>query len=163
MYIPKRTFGKKTEQRSFRAEWCTSYQWLHYDVKLDPAFCYLCMTASHEGKFLASMRLDPAFVSKGFTYWKEATTAFKKHQASDCHREATEALVILPVQVGDVGELLSQEHQKEKATNRRMLLKILQSIRFLARQGLPLRSGGGDSESNLMQLLQLQCVKCPEL
>ena len=161
--FPKRTFGKKAEERSFRAEWCTSYQWLHYDVKLDAAFCYLCMTASHEGKFLASTRRDPAFVSKGFTYWKEATTAFKKHQASDCHREATEALVILPVQVGDVGELLSREHQEEKATNRRMLLKILQSIRFLARQGMPLRSGGGDSESNLMQLLQLQCVECPEL
>lgn len=84
-------------------------------------------------KFLASTKRDPAFVSKGFTYWKEATIAFKKHPASDRHREATDALVLLPVQVlGDVGELLSREHQKERATNRRMLLKILRSVRFLA-------------------------------
>ena len=122
------------------------------------------MTASHEGKFLASTKRDPAFISRGFTYWKEATTAFKKHQASDCHREATEAVVLLPKQVlGDVGELLSLAHQEDKANNRRMLLKVLRSIRFLARQGLPLRGGGGDSESNFMQLLQLQCIECPEL
>ena len=162
--FPKRRFGKKAEERSFRVEWCESYPWLHYDVQCDAAFCHLCMTASHEGKFLASTKQDPAFISRGFTYWKEATTAFKKHQASDCHREATEAVVLLPKQVlGDVGELLSLAHQEDKANNRRMLLKVLRSIRFLARQGLPLMGGGGDSESNFLQLLQLQCIECPEL
>ena len=71
---------------------------------------------------------------------KEATTAFKKHQASDCHREATEALVVLLKHIqGDVGELLSQQHQEEMATNRKMLIKIFENISFLARQGLPLR------------------------
>ena len=37
--FPKRKFGKT--ERSFRAEWCEDYPWLHYDVKLDTAFCYL--------------------------------------------------------------------------------------------------------------------------
>ena len=82
--------------RSFRADWCEKYTWLHYDISLDAAFRYLCMRASHEGKFLASSKREPSFISKGFSYWKEATTAFKKHQASNCHREATEALIILP-------------------------------------------------------------------
>ena len=86
------------------------------------------MTAAWEGKFIASMKRDPAFLTKGFTYWKEATTAFKKHQASDCHWEATEALVVLLKHIqGDVGELLSQQHQEEKATNRKMLIKILEN------------------------------------
>ena len=48
------------------------------------------------------------------------TTAFKGHQSSDCHKEATEANVGLPQQVQDVGELPSRSHQEEKATNRRM-------------------------------------------
>ena len=69
----------------------------------------------------------------------------------------------MPQQVRDVGELLSKAHQEEKATNRKMLLKILQCIRFLARQGLPLRGHGGDSDGNLNQLLQLQCIDCLEL
>ena len=40
------------------------------------------MTAAYEGKLIASTKKDPAFLTKGFTYWKEATTAFKKHEAS---------------------------------------------------------------------------------
>lgn len=67
------------------------------------------MTAAQENKFLTSTKRDPTFLTKG-TYWKEATTAFKEHQASDCHWEATtEALIVLPKHTqGDVGELLSQ-------------------------------------------------------
>lgn len=122
------------------------------------------MIADHDGKFLASTKREPGFVSRGFTYWKEeAKTAFKKHQSSDCHKGATEAIVSLPEQVRDVGKLLSEAHREEKATNRMMLLKILQCIWFLARQGLPLRGVGADADSNLLQLLQLQCVHCPEL
>jgi len=131
-------------------------------IEKDAAFCYLCMTADHDGKFLASTKREPAFVSRGFTYWKAAKVAFKKHQSSDCHKEGTEAIVSLPEQVRDVGELLSEAHREEKATNRMMPLKILQCIWFLARQGLPLRGVGADANSNL-QLLQLQCVDCPEL
>lgn len=37
-----------------------------------------------------------------------------------------------------------------------MLLKILSSIRFLARQALPLRGHYTDSDGNLYQLLKLQ-------
>ena len=83
----KRTFGKNGQKRSFRAEWCQTYKWLHYDVDKDAAFCYLCMQAEHEMKFLASRKREPAFFSTGYTYWKEATTAFEKHQLSVTHRE----------------------------------------------------------------------------
>ena len=53
------------------------------------------MTADHDGKFLASARREPAFISRWFTYWKKKTTAFKKHQSCNCHKEATEAIVIV--------------------------------------------------------------------
>ena len=147
--FPKRKFGTKGEaMRSFRAEWCSddNYPWLHYDVSSDSAFCYLCMTAAHEGKLLASSKKDAAFLSKGYTYWKEATTAFKKHQASQCHREANEAINLLPQQVGDIGELLSHKHSDQKAENRDMFYRILQNLRFLARQGLALRGSQGSDE-----------------
>ena len=77
-------------------------------------------------------------VHAGFKYWKEATT-FQKHQASDCHREANEAIIVLP-KSGDIGELLNRAYREEKVVNREMFLRILQNIRFLSRQGL----GGGD-------------------
>ena len=70
-----------------------------------------------------------------------------------------EALIHLPKQIqGDIAEMLNREHQAEKANNRKMFLLILRSIRYLARQGLPLRGHGGDVDSNFMQLLHFQSV-----
>ena len=159
--FPKRKFGKKGEERSFRAAWCEKYDWLHYDVSADAAFCYLCMQAEHQKKFLASKKREPAFITKGFTYWKEATTAFNQHQLSATHLEAVESLVLLPSQIqGDIGEILSHEHEEEKGTNRKMFLLILEVIRFLVRQGLPLRGNDDDAESNFIQLLHLHGKHC---
>ncbi len=113
--LPKRKFGASGE-RSFKSYWYQQYQWLHYDVSSDAAFCYLCMKAEKEGKLLASTRREPAFISKGFTYWKEATTAFSKHQTSACHKEANEAINLLPNQLlGSVDDLMSQEVQENKS------------------------------------------------
>ena len=123
------------EKRSFQAEWCAKYDWLHYDRVADAAFCHLCMTAEHEKRFLASTKRDPAFISRGYTNWKDATTAFSAHLASCCHKQAVEAKE-LPKQTGDVGENLSTEHEQQKAENRAMFRRILQNVHFLARQGL---------------------------
>ncbi len=84
------------------------------------------MRASQEGKFLTSSKREPAFISKGFMYWKEATSAFKKHQVSECHREANEAVISLPKQIlGHVGELSSEENKEEKAMSRKIFMIIL--------------------------------------
>jgi len=68
--FPKRKFGSKNEERTFRVDWSQQYEWLHYDVGMDAAFCYLCMKCDREKKFLASTKRDPAFISRGFTYKK---------------------------------------------------------------------------------------------
>ena len=91
-------------------------------------------------------------------YWKGGPIAFKNHQRSNCHREAVEALVVLPRCTKDVGELQSAVHQAENARNHEMLLLVLQIVRFLARQGLPLRGDGDESGSDFIQLLYLRGV-----
>ena len=48
-------------------------------------------------------------------YWKEAVTAFKRHMNSTCHREAVEAIEILPRHAKDIGELCDSLVSKEKA------------------------------------------------
>ena len=35
--FPKREFGSKGKKRSFRADWCQQFKWLHYDVGADAA------------------------------------------------------------------------------------------------------------------------------
>ena len=119
------------------------------------------MTAAYEGKLIASTKKDPAFLTKGFTYWKEATTAFKKHEASQCHEETNEAINLLPKQVSDIGEMLSKKHSDQKAANKEVFLRILQNLRFLTRQGLALRGTHGEEVySNFMQLFYLRGEDC---
>jgi len=161
--FPKRQFGNKGEQRSFRPEWCQQFEWLHYDVNEDAVFCHVCMSAEYEKKFLASTKRDKCFISKGFTYWKEGICAFKKHAASACHRESVIAIQKLPKECSDVAEILSAEHQREKTINRKMFLIILQCLRYLARQGLALRGHNDDDNSNFTQLLHLKALDNPEL
>ena len=75
------------------------------------------MTAEFEKKFLASTKRDPAFITTGYTYWKEVVTAFKRHTNSACNQEAIKAVETLPVQVQDIDELLDASTQSEKALN----------------------------------------------
>ena len=44
-----------------------------------------------------------------------------------------------------------------------MFLQILQNIGFLSRQGLALRGGDADTDSNFMQLVHLRGRDCPEV
>ena len=69
----------------------------------------------------------------------------------------------LPKETGNVGERLSSEHELQKAENRSVLEKILENIRFLARQGLPLRGHGTGADSNFMQLLCLRALDSPTI
>ena len=56
-------------------------------------------------------------------------------------RETTKSLV----------DMFPNTLSQEKFDNRQMLLKILENVRFLGRQGLPLR--GNENEGNFHQLL----------
>ena len=74
--------------------------------------------------------------------WKNAIASFNQHEQSSCHREAVEMMVTLPAKTKNVGEALTRQHAKEKEENRKILLKIISNIRFLAHQGLGLRGDG---------------------
>jgi len=80
----------------------------------------------------------------------------KRHELSNCHREAVELTITIPATTTNVMELMQHNQVKEKENNRGMLLKIVSSIRYLARQGLPLRGDGSEEDGNFLQLLQLK-------
>ena len=69
----------------------------------------------------------------------------------------------------DVGEMLSSEHAQQKAVNRSYLLKVLQNVVYLARQGMPMRGnwvpeeegGGCERDSNFHQLMLLRASDDP--
>ena len=61
-----------------------------------------------------------------------------KHERSNFRKVATEALK----ETNDVADMLSQAAASEKKNNSEYLLKIISSICFMGRQGLPLRGDG---------------------
>ena len=110
--FPSREFGKKNvKTRSCQASYFSSWPWLTYNVENDVVFCHLCVK-SLEAKKMTMKRADPAFVQRGFSYWKDATIAFKKHEMSDSHNEAVEVSIVLPTTCRDVGEMLSAQHSQ---------------------------------------------------
>lgn len=161
--FPKRKFGHKNPvERSFQHNWFSKWSWLHYNAKNDSAFCFVCTKAMKEKK-IRSINVDSTYISSGFTNWKDATSNFKKHEVTESHRAAVEAIIVLPATTRNVGELLSEKHMKEKAINRSIFLKILSNIRFLCRQGLPLHGHGDESDGNFMQTLKFQSEVDPSI
>lgn len=160
--FPKRSFGKKTiVNRSFQSRWFEKWPWLHYIENDDAVICITCAQASAQKKLQWSSNLDLAFISKGFANWKDATVKFAIHESSKCHKEAVLKMVTLPSSTNDVAESLSKALKKEKFEWRQCLLKVLSNIRFLARQGLPLRGHGDqdtqtENDSNFVQLMKLR-------
>ena len=54
--------------------------------------------------------------------------AFGKHEGSDCHKSAVEAIVTLPMQCKDIAEQLSKQIASDKLDNRLCLLKIVSNV-----------------------------------
>lgn len=63
-------------------------------------------------------------------------------------------MITIPSTTGDVGAQLSREFatQKRKSSLALALIQILSSIKFLCRQGLPLRGDGNENDGNLQVL-----------
>ena len=157
--FPKVSFGKsKVILRSFNSTWFDKWCWLHWDESSQRAFCFTCISACKQNR-LRSANADVAFISRGFQNWKDATISFRTHEGSSCHKEAVEQMITLPATTQDIGECLSSAVAEAKKNSRACFMKVLTSIKFLARQGLPLRGDGiGELEGNFNQLIQLRSI-----
>lgn len=136
--FPKREFGKTIiVKRSFQSQWFSKWQWLHYDESRDLAFCHTCIKAVKSKKILSLGTGDLAFLTQGYSNWKDATGekgGLNTHQKSATHKEAVEVLIKLPATTRNVADMLSQSHARERIANRDYLLKLFQNIQFLSRQ-----------------------------
>ena len=59
-------------------------------------------------------------------------------------------------------EMSNENEKKHRELNWRTFLTILETLQYLARQGLAVQ-GENDDESNFIQFLRLQSKKFPEL
>ena len=150
--FPPRSFGKaQPEIRFFQAFWFDRFSCHHNDVTDNSAFCFLCCK-SVKGKKMGLTRLSEAsFLVKRFTNWKDATRVLVKHESSNFHKVATEALK----ETNDVADMLPKAAATEKKNKHEYLLKV--SIRFLdVNVFLWGDEPRNDLDSNFYQLLLLK-------
>lgn len=127
--------GKKEEKRTFKLKWMDEYEWLLYSKSNDAAFCRYCT------KFATKYKHDQ-FVTSGFSNWKTAMNSdggFKKHQTSANHIEA-----VFKSKEHDKATQAEQDIHSLLAPNvladrRYYFCKLINVVRFIAKNGLPFR------------------------
>ena len=135
----------------FLAAWYGKYPWLTLCVKRSKVFCSYCRYAKEHNLITFSTRGDLAFSVNGFDNYKKAMEKFLHHEGSLSHQEAVMKCnaILAPSIQSRLSSLLSEQQQRHRCG----LLKQLQALQFLLRQGLALRGHHEDS-GNLHQLLQ---------
>ncbi|CAC5373377.1 unnamed protein product [Mytilus coruscus] len=95
----------------------------------------------------------------GYTNWNDANRGFMKHEQSDCHLESVQRLNLDK----DIGIAITEQVSDLREKNRSCLLIIISNLKFLGRQGLPLRGRADDSTSNFNQMNVLRCEDNPNV
>ena len=101
----------------------------------DAVLCHTCACTNSEGKLQWSSNAESSFITKGFTNRKDATVKFGLHDSSKCHKEAVLKMLTLPSTTMSVADMLSEQNKREKRDRQHCFLKVLTSLKLLARQG----------------------------
>ena len=99
IHFPQREFGKTSVvKRSFQPKWFQWWSWLHYDEDRDLAFCFACVVVYQKNLLQSAHFLEQAFISTGFSNWKDATAKFSKHEVSRCDKDSVLKTIRFPLQ-----------------------------------------------------------------
>ena len=123
-------------------------------------FIALSKTLSLKGNLRCATKKDQKFISAGFCNWKKALDKFRQHESSECHKMAIDYAVNFPKSCRNVIEMTNEESKKVRQINRRCLLKIIENLQSLCRQGQAIQ---GDTDSNFYQLIKLRGKDDPGL
>lgn len=144
--------GKK-KVLHFQCSWFQRFPWLHYSPEVKAAMCFYCAKAHSMSLLSLCTQNETTFIETGFTKWKHALEVFAGHQKSACHSHAVSQLS--QMKAASVISQLSAQKQAEQENARKCLVKVVTSIRYLARQGLAFR-GHQEENGNFLQLVQLR-------
>ena len=137
---------------TFTPCWYKSFPWLHYDLEKCVVLCATCASKEKKRNLALSLKKEDAFLSTGSLNWKKSLEKFRKRKSSFCHLGASTVSVIWEIHE-NIEEMFCNILSQEKFENRQILLKILENLRFLCRQGLTLR--GNEKEDNCCILQKL--------
>ncbi|XKL63963.1 hypothetical protein PGB90_006327 [Kerria lacca] len=111
------------------------------------------------------MNTKSAFVTKGFSMWNKTNESFCNHEKSEFHRACISG--VTNRQKTSIVEQLSDGKQRAMDEAKVALKKIFDTVRFIARKGLPFRGNYDKKEelesSQFMKLLEMRANDISEL
>ena len=152
--------GMKTYTRHIQPIWYKKFPWISVCSSSLKIYCSVCRAAKFKGMIMFSKHYKPAFVQN----LKKATERFREHESSNMHTESVMKLAATRSASNGVDVRLSTQLERDQRDHRLVFMKLLTAIKYLTRQGLPIRGHNEDDESfegNLYQLLLLQAQDCP--
>ena len=158
--ISKYTCNEKGNK--FNPQWYTKYTWLEYSLTKNSAYCFVCR---HFGE--NNSKKKNTFTHEGFTDFRKAAEKLKLH--NDCQTHKTSTLLYLNrlSKAESCASQLDSQHAKKVKENRGFLANIIETVMFLAKQGLALRGNDESSVSlnrgNFLELINFQCNYNEEL
>ena len=120
--------------------------------RTNTVFCHYSVVQERKGDLKDQRNKEETYITKGFSAWRKAPKCFQAYQDSACHKAAASYHLTIS-QCQDVGELMDNQRSKKRATERKYLLKVIQSLLYFGRQGI--KQQGHDESDNFTQLLRL--------
>ena len=104
-----------------------------------------------EHKLPASTKQDPAFISQGYTDWKDAKAAFNKHTDSACHEEAVQVACFCKQQATWLNDRVQTTGLRMKSVEHCSEIFCRTFVSLLTKdQGLALQGHVDGVDSNLL-------------
>lgn len=153
--FPKTKIGNNL--RSFSSKYYQLHSWLEYNTEEDKVYCFECRHFIKEG----IRDQHEKFVKNGFNNWKKLGEGLKKHAESSLHAECAQKYIAYKksLKTGTVHQQVVNQQEQDVIQNREYLLKLIDVILTLVRQGLPLRGHEEDTSSknrgNFLEIAQL--------
>lgn len=150
----------RSKKLTFQTAWFKRFPWLHYCGQRNTVLCFYCAKASERSLLALYANAEDTFLRSGFTDWNKAIEKFGMHEKTPCHVFA--CTQVNQLKAPPVNAQVSSQKANEQAAARTALMHLVKSVRYLARQGLPLR-GHVESNGNFQQLLQLLATNDKDL
>jgi hypothetical protein len=153
---PTRKQGGKL--RRFCSQWFVTHRWLEYSPTNDAVYCFPCFL------FAKDQSDSVPFVTQGVFSWNKITgkdCKLAKHvgKHNSVHSLHLRAWESLPNQQFSIEACLNRQSEQQKADHRLRLTASIETVRFLAHQGLAFRGHDESQESfnrgNFLELLSL--------
>ena len=150
------------QNRSFKAKYFDEFKWLDFSEHEEKVYCFTCIKSIKHGKTFRNNSVPTAFTHNGFSAWQKVPNKFKEHQNSKEHQDAVLITEKLVSSVTPIEELFDTQSGNQKASNRKCLIKTIETIRLLALKNIAFRNLKKE-DSIFYEMMEMRSNDVPEL